>query len=70
VSYSLVTEQKRGIPLNGIDPMQVLSGSVATLAVATIYYVWRAYFSVQLRQQRLLHQRIAYLVWTLASQAD
>jgi hypothetical protein len=50
--------------------MQVLSGGVAALAVATIYYVWRAYFSVQIRQQRLMHQRIAYLVWTLANQAD
>jgi hypothetical protein len=48
--------------------MQVLSGSVPALAVATIYYVWRAYFRVQLRHQRLLHQRVAYLLWTLAGQ--
>ena len=68
MSYSLDTEQKRGIPLNGTDPMQVLSGSVAALAVATIYYVWRAYFHVQVRQRRLLHQRITYLLWILANQ--
>jgi hypothetical protein len=48
--------------------MQVLCPGVAALAVATIYYVWRAYFQVQLRQQRLLHQRVAYLIWTLANQ--
>ena len=50
--------------------MQVLSSSVAALAVATIYYVRRAYFQTQVRQQRLLHQRVAYLLWTLAGQAN
>jgi hypothetical protein len=48
--------------------MQLFAPGVAALAVATIYYAWRAYFHVQLRQQRLLHQRVAYLLWTLANQ--
>jgi hypothetical protein len=50
--------------------MQVLSGSVATLAVAAIYCVWRAYFQLQLRQQRTLYERVAYMIWTLANQAN
>jgi hypothetical protein len=45
--------------------MQVLCGSVATLAVASIYYVWRAYFQAQL-SQRLLAERVAQLIWAMA----
>jgi hypothetical protein len=50
--------------------MQVLCGSVATLAVASIYYVWRAYFEVQLREQRQLAQRVAQLLWAMAQQPE
>ncbi len=50
--------------------MHVLCGSVATLAVASIYYTWRAYFYEQLQQTRLLHERVAYLIWVLANNSE
>jgi hypothetical protein len=48
--------------------MQALCGSVATLAVASIYCVWHAYFRDQLRHQRLLAERVAHLIWIMAEQ--
>ena len=48
--------------------MQVLCGSVATLVVASIYYAWRAYFEQQERHQRLLHERVAYMLWVMANE--
>ena len=50
--------------------MQMLSGSVAALAVASIYYVWRAYFQGQLRQKRELAGRLAYMLWVVAHQPE
>ena len=50
--------------------MQMLCGSVAALAVASIYYVWRAYFQAQLQQQRELARRLAYMLWVMAEQPE
>jgi hypothetical protein len=43
---------------------------MAMLAVATIYYAWRAYAQVQMQQNKLLHERVAYLLWAIAEQPD
>jgi hypothetical protein len=50
--------------------MQVLCGSVAALAVASIYYTWRAYFHAHLQQELVLRQRIAYMLWVVAQGID
>jgi hypothetical protein len=50
--------------------MQLLCGSVGTLAVASIYYVWRAYFQAQLQKSRELGQRLAYMLWVMAQQPE
>jgi hypothetical protein len=50
--------------------MQALCGSVAALAVASIYYTWRAYFRVHLQHERLLRERIAYMLWVVAQSAE
>jgi hypothetical protein len=50
--------------------MQVLCGGMAALAVASIYYTWRAYFHAYLQQDRVLHERIAYMLWIVAQSAD
>jgi hypothetical protein len=50
--------------------MQVLCGSVATLAVASIYYMWRAYFQAQLQYQRQMAERVAHLIWAVAQTAE
>jgi hypothetical protein len=50
--------------------MQPLSGYVATLAVAVLYYVWRGYAQVQVRRQRQLRERVAYLLWVVSEGID
>ena len=50
--------------------MQAICGSVAALAVASIYYVWRAYFHEQLTQKRELARRLAYMLWVMARQPE
>jgi hypothetical protein len=49
--------------------MQVICSGLAALAVAAIYYTWRDYFSVQLRDRRL-RERVAYMLWMAAHQAE
>jgi hypothetical protein len=43
---------------------------VAALAVATIFYAYRAYLEVMTRQKRALHERVAYMLWTAAQRCD
>ena len=50
--------------------MPMLCSGVAALSVASIYYVWRAYAAVYVREQVLLHQRVAHLLWVLAEQPE
>ena len=46
--------------------MHLVLGSVATLAVATIYCLWRFdYF----RRARTLRERVAYMLWVMAEGA-
>ncbi len=50
--------------------MQLLCSSMATLAVASIYYAWKAYAAFQLKHKRLLSERIAYMLWVMAEQPE
>jgi hypothetical protein len=50
--------------------MQLLCSSMATLAVATIYYAWRAYAHLQAQQNKLLHERVAHMLWMVAEQPE
>lgn len=47
--------------------MHMLFCSVPTLAVSAIYCLW--YHQAQRQQQRtrVLHQRVAYMLWVMAS---
>jgi hypothetical protein len=47
--------------------MSPIWSSVAALTVAGIYYVYRAYVLVQERKQRLLRERVAYMLWVMAN---
>jgi hypothetical protein len=40
--------------------------SVSTLAVSVIYCVWNAYRVALLRRERLLRDRVAYMLWVMA----
>jgi hypothetical protein len=48
--------------------MQLLVTNMTALAVATLYYLWRAHYQTQQRRRRLLCERVAYLLWTVAGQ--
>jgi hypothetical protein len=50
--------------------MQPILASVPTLAVTTIFYVWSAYRRLQLQRERVLRERVAYMLWVMANLAN
>jgi hypothetical protein len=50
--------------------MQVLYCNFAALAVAGLFYCWRAYSNVNHERERSLRQRVAYLLWVVAGQTE
>jgi hypothetical protein len=46
--------------------MQILVTNMSALAVATLYYLWRAHHQIQLQRHRILCQRVAFLLWAVA----
>ena len=54
--------------LGRMKMLDALTGSVATLAVSTIYCIWRAYTTAQVHKEQTLRQRVTYMLWTMAEQ--
>jgi hypothetical protein len=50
--------------------MHAMAGSVAALAVASIYYVWKAYFQFQLQRERTLRERVTFMLWIVAHHVE
>jgi hypothetical protein len=50
--------------------MHVITGGVAALAVATIFYIYRGYLGVLLHRQRQLRERVAYMLWVMATHRE
>jgi hypothetical protein len=50
--------------------MHAFCGSAAALAVASIYYAYRAYLQTQFRRQRTLRDRVAYMLWAATQSGD
>jgi len=50
--------------------MPTIACNVAALAVASIFYTWRAYRLAQLHRHRTLRERVAYMLWVMANTAD
>lgn len=50
--------------------MQPLWGNVAALAIVFIFYTWRTYLNVLSRRERVLRERVAYLLWVLADRTE
>jgi hypothetical protein len=50
--------------------MQAMWPNVAALAVAVIYYVWRAHEQVRVRRDRVVRERVAYMLWVMATQGS
>jgi hypothetical protein len=70
LSYSWATEQKRGNPRTGTILMQPILANVAALAVASLFYLWRSHNEARQRRQRVLCQRVAYMLWVAAQNAE
>jgi hypothetical protein len=45
-------------------------GNVAALAITLIFFSWRAYQTVCFRRQRLLRERVAYMLWVMADRVE
>lgn len=46
--------------------MQPVVYGVSTLAIATIFYIWRSYHEFMLRKDKILRERVTYMLWTMA----
>jgi hypothetical protein len=46
--------------------MQLIIATFPTLAVATIYCIWRRVYDAQLRRERTLRERVAQMLWVMA----
>jgi hypothetical protein len=46
--------------------MQPIVTNMAALAVASLFYAWRAYDHTRQRRTRVLCQRVAYMLWVVA----
>ena len=44
--------------------------NVAALAVAVIFYAWRAWNQVQVRRKQVLRDRVAYMLWVMANEEE
>ncbi|HWG42087.1 MAG TPA: hypothetical protein VN688_04825 [Gemmataceae bacterium] len=50
--------------------MQPIVANLAALAVALIYYLWRSHYQTRQRRQRILHQRVAHMLWVMAENVE
>ena len=50
--------------------MQILCSGLPTLMVAGLYCAWNAYAGQQLRRQRTLPERVAYMLWVAVNQPE
>jgi hypothetical protein len=47
--------------------MPAIAVNLTALTIAAIYYLWRDGYYLRLVRQRVLHERVAYLLWTAAN---
>lgn len=55
-----------GFPSTGKILMQPIVTNMAALAVAMLFYLWRAHFQSQQRRHRRLCERITFMLWIMA----
>ncbi len=46
--------------------MQVVCWNLSVLAIAAVYYAWRDGFVRRVRREKVLRERIAYMLWVAA----
>jgi hypothetical protein len=49
--------------------MPVLCCNLAALSIAVLYYAWRDGYLKYLRRERVLRERVAYMLWLAAERA-
>ena len=49
--------------------MELLCCNVAALTVAFLYYIWRAYHQARRARERVLRERVTYMLWVMANRA-
>jgi hypothetical protein len=49
--------------------MAPIALNLSALGIAAIYYLWRDGYHVRMLRKKILHERIAYLLWTTANHA-
>jgi hypothetical protein len=49
--------------------MQLVYCNLCALAVATIFYTWRSYQGRHDQRERVLRQRVTYMLWVVATGA-
>ena len=47
--------------------MTTLICATSALAVATIYYVWRFYHQQMEQQDKVVRERVTYMLWVMAN---
>jgi hypothetical protein len=50
--------------------MEMLCCNAAALTVAILYYTWRAYHQARRARDRVLRERVAYMLWVVAGRID
>ena len=50
--------------------MQAVLMSLPTLAVSTVYCLWNVYRMAYCQRSRKLRERVAYMLWVMATQID
>jgi hypothetical protein len=50
--------------------MHLICCNLAALAVAGIFYSWRAYQIAEITRERTLRARVAYLLWNMAAMVE
>jgi hypothetical protein len=47
--------------------MHLIGCNVAALSVAGLFYLWRSYAGELARRQRVLRERVTYMLWVMAN---
>jgi hypothetical protein len=50
--------------------MQPILATLPTLAVSATYCIWNAYRAHLQRRTKIRHERVAYLLWVMANEAE
>ena len=50
--------------------MESLYSTLTALAVVGIYIFWQRYCEFRVRRERMIQERMTYMLWTMASQMN